>query len=289
MKDDVRQYWERHPNAATLGHGHDPNSREFFEAIERHRYTAEPCIQEMAEFERWGGRLVLEVGCGMGTDLRQFSRARANVVGIDLTWSGIRMAKRSFELFGLQGDFVVADAEALPFSARTFDLVYSNGVIHHTPDTPAAVREIYRVTKAAGEARVMVYHRHSYFAKVWVGLMVMPILRVLLWLFPKGRLPAIVTSRIPAGLDNLYQVVARIGCSYEKVLTLCTDPSLPGEGNANPLSRVYSRREADKLFGSFRSRSIFVRQLYHAGFLPAFLHRWLERRVGWFLFVRAVK
>jgi ubiquinone/menaquinone biosynthesis C-methylase UbiE len=172
LKESVREYWEKNPNAAAIPEGRSRETREFYEAVEAHRYKAEPCIREMAEFEEWKGKRVLEVGCGMGTDLRQFAAGGADVVGIDLTWQGIAMARKAFALFGLCGNFVVADAEMLPFPEEMFDLVYSNGVIHHTADTAATVREIHRVTKTRGEARVMVYHRNSYFARVIVGMII---------------------------------------------------------------------------------------------------------------------
>jgi ubiquinone/menaquinone biosynthesis C-methylase UbiE len=222
----------------------------------------------MAEFDSWNGKLILEVGCGIGTDLRQFALNGAHVVGIDLTPNGIAMAKRGFELFGLKGNFVVADAEALPFSSDSFDMVYSNGVIHHTPDTAATVREIHRVVRPGGQARVMVYHRSSYFAKVIVGMIVAPTLRVLSFVYPGGRLPAVLRHVIPQGLCNMYDIVVKKGYSHET---------------------VFSRSQVKDLFASFASIKTFVRQLYYADFLPKWLHRWIERRYGWFLFIQATK
>jgi ubiquinone/menaquinone biosynthesis C-methylase UbiE len=289
LKDAVREYWEKHPNAAAIAAQASPQTRRFYEDVEAHRYAAEPCIREMAEFDRWKGRTVLEIGCGMGTDLRQFASAGAAVVGIDLTWQGIRMAKTAFQLFGLRGAFVVADAEMLPFREESFDLVYSNGVIHHTPDTPATVREIHRVARSGGEARVMIYHRNSYFARVIVGLIIAPAVRTLLTLFPSGRLPSFLDRWVPGGIKNLYLISKERGFSRELIFSLSTDPSQPGPGNANPLARAYTVREATRLFSSFRSTETFIRQLYYADFLPAFLQRWLERRFGWFLFIRASK
>src|SRR2546428_8841143 len=103
LKQAVREYWDKNPNAAALGKDYSPQTREFYERIERHRYQAEPCIVEMAEFNTWSGKRVLEVGCRMGTDLRQFASGGARVIGIDLTWHGIRLAKTAFELFNLPG------------------------------------------------------------------------------------------------------------------------------------------------------------------------------------------
>lgn len=289
MKQRVREYWERHPNALARGMGHEPGTKEFFGAVAAHRYTAEPCILEMAEFDRWAGHRVLEVGCGMGTDLRQFARGGATVIGVDLTWKAVELGRTGFEEFGLFGAFVVADVEALPFRSGVFDLVYSHGVIHHTPNPQAGVREIYRVVKPGGETRVMVYHRESYFAKVVVGMLVGPAMRVLLWVFPDGKLPHAIDRILPRRLKDMYLILAERGYSPARVLALSTDPSFPGNGNANPLSRCYSRREARELFSLFRFCETHVRQLYYVGFMPMVLRRWVEKRLGWFLFVRAMK
>lgn len=288
LKESVREYWGKNPNAAAIGSGKSRDSREFFETVERHRYQAEPCIREMAEFEKWNGRLVLEVGCGMGTDLRQFASNGARVVGIDLTIEGITLARDAFRLFGRKGDFVVADAEMLPFRSDVFDLVYSNGVIHHTPDTPATVKEIHRVTQPGGQARVMIYHSNSYFARVIVGMMIAPAVWTLLLVFRGRKLPAVLGS-LPVGIRNLYEICAERGYSRETILSLSTDPSRPGQGNANPLARAYTPSEALQLFSPFKNTQTFIRQLYQAGFLPRYLHRWAERRFGWFLFIRSVK
>jgi SAM-dependent methyltransferase len=289
LKQSVREYWEKNPNAAAIAGGHDSHTRKFYEVVAAHRYRVEPCIPEMAEFNRWKAKRVLEVGCGMGTDLRQFAAGGARVVGLDLTWQGIQMAKAAFELFQLTGDFVVADAEALPFKDDAFDLVYSNGVIHHTPNTAAAVHEIHRVLHTGGQARVMVYHRNSYFARVIVGLILSPVLRTLLWFFPHGKLPPFWRHRLPRGVQDMHKILADRGFSKDLLFSISTDPSRPGEANFNPLARAYSRSEATTLFSSFQPVQTYIRQLYYADFLPPRLHDWTQRRFGWFLFIRAQK
>ena len=289
LRDAIREYWEKNPNAMLVGGGEPPGTRDFFDRVATHRYRSEPCIREMAEFDRWANAKVLEIGCGMGTDLRQFAASGATVIGIDLTWQGIQMAKKSFELFGLNGAFAVADAEMLPFRSEYFDLVYSNGVIHHTPDTSASVKEIYRVTRTGGQARVMVYHRNSYFAQVIVGTLIGPAVHLLVIWFRGRSLPKSVKKWLPRGIQNLYVICAERGYSRALILSLSTDFSRPGQGNANPLSRAYTSPEARRLFSSFQSTKTFIRQLYYAGFLPSFMHRWAETRFGWFLFIRATK
>ena len=124
---------------------------------------------------------VLEVGCGLGTDGAQFAKAGANYTGIDLTDAAVDLARRRFELFQLPGTFRVADAERLDFPDNTFDIVYSHGVLHHTPDTAAAVREIHRVLRPGGKAVVMLYHRDSYNYRVNISMLRRTGVQLLRW------------------------------------------------------------------------------------------------------------
>jgi ubiquinone/menaquinone biosynthesis C-methylase UbiE len=162
-KEAVRAYWEASPCGSSLTQA-EPGSKAFFDDIEATRYRLEPFIPEFADFERWRGKFVLEIGVGLGTDFVRFGRAGAKLSGIDLTEASIELVRTRLELEGLDADLRVADAEALPFANGTFDLAYSWGVIHHTPNPHRAVAEIRRVLKPDGEARVMLYSRRSWFA-----------------------------------------------------------------------------------------------------------------------------
>ena len=71
----------------------------------------------------------------MGTDLAQFALHGARVTDLDLSSGHLELAKENFAVRGLQGAFVQHDAESLVFDDNTFDVVYSNGVLHHTPNT----------------------------------------------------------------------------------------------------------------------------------------------------------
>jgi len=157
-KSAVRNFWE----AASCGedlhlHGSDDAA---YEGQKQARYELEPFIPEFAGFASATGKKVLEVGVGLGADHEQFARYGAELFGIDLTERAIAHTRRRFEQLGLQSTLQVADAEALPFDDDSFDVVYSWGVIHHSPDTAKAVREIHRVLKPGGVARVMIYHKH---------------------------------------------------------------------------------------------------------------------------------
>lgn len=162
-KDRVKEFWEDNP-CGTKDVALAPGSARFFAAMERQRYEADDFMPEMAGFERARGVSVLEVGCGVGTDLVQFAKGGARVVGIDLTLAGAKLTRRNLSIYDQPGVSLVGDGEALPFATNSFDLVYSWGVIHHTPDSGKAAIEIVRVTRPGGKVIVMVYNRRSLFA-----------------------------------------------------------------------------------------------------------------------------
>jgi SAM-dependent methyltransferase len=160
-KGRVRAFWERTPCGswdATAPEG----TSEYFAQIERRRYELEPFIPRYADFASTRGQAVLEIGVGLGTDHVQFARAGARLSGVDLTEHGIDLVRRRLELEGLASDLRQADAEHLPFADGSFDVVYSWGVLHHTPDTDRAVREARRVLRPGGRLCVMLYARHAW-------------------------------------------------------------------------------------------------------------------------------
>jgi ubiquinone/menaquinone biosynthesis C-methylase UbiE len=160
-KEQVRGFWNRTPCGswdATAPEG----TRAYYDQIEARRYELEPFIHDFAEFGATRGLEVLEIGVGLGTDHIQFARAGAALHGVDLTQKGIELVARRLELEGLQSALQVADAEQLPFADASFDVVYSWGVLHHTPDTPRAVAEALRVLRPGGRICVMVYARHAW-------------------------------------------------------------------------------------------------------------------------------
>lgn len=163
LKERVRSFWQAEPCGTKTARA-APGTPEFFAQVEDARYRLEPFIPDFAEFHRWRDRDVLEVGVGLGTDFVNFARAGARLTGVDLTEAAVASVRRRLALEGLAADVFVADAEALPFPDASFDLVYSWGVLHHTPSPPAAVAEVHRVLRPGGEARVMLYSRRSWVA-----------------------------------------------------------------------------------------------------------------------------
>jgi ubiquinone/menaquinone biosynthesis C-methylase UbiE len=156
LKEEVRDFWNADPcGSRYLG------DRADFEAHARTRYQLEPYIHEFAGFARSAGKRVLEVGVGMGADYLEWLKAGALATGVDLSSTSLEQAKLRCELAGYAPDLRVSDAEHLPFSDGTFDIVYSYGVMHHSPDTPQCIREAMRVLKPGGTLHIMIYHHPS--------------------------------------------------------------------------------------------------------------------------------
>jgi len=159
LKKEVRDFW----NEASCGERLllDASDKPGFLNQMARRYALEPYIEGFARFDEARNLDVLEIGVGLGADHQRFAEAGARLNGVDLTDRAVEFTRRRFELFGLTSELRVADAEALEFADETFDLVYSWGVLHHSPDTPRAIQEVWRVLRRGGRARVMIYHKHS--------------------------------------------------------------------------------------------------------------------------------
>ena len=139
----------------------EPGTREYFEELVEARHEYGPWMREELGYAYTGGMDVLDVGCGQGIDVSQYAEAGANVTGIDLTPKHAELAAKHVASIGLEAEIINGDAEQLPFEDNSFDRVSSNGVLHHTPDMPAALQEIQRVLRPGGEARIIVYNSHS--------------------------------------------------------------------------------------------------------------------------------
>jgi ubiquinone/menaquinone biosynthesis C-methylase UbiE len=160
-KQRVAEFWD----AAACGEaayalGGDDAER--FEAQRAARTRLEPYIQDFADFFSGRGRRVIEIGVGMGADHMEWALAGPDrLAGVDLTPHAIDLTTRRFAVAGLASDLCVADAEALPIEDGSFDIVYSWGVLHHSPDTEKAFREVCRVLGPGGVAKIMIYHTWS--------------------------------------------------------------------------------------------------------------------------------
>jgi SAM-dependent methyltransferase len=289
LKEQVRAFWQEHPCGTKFADAL-PGSRRFYELVEEHRYTKEWHIPTAAGFAKTKDLDVLEIGCGLGTDGAQFAKAGARYTGIDLTEAAVNLARRRFELFDLRGSFHVADAERLDFPDESFDVVYSHGVLHHTPDTRAAVREIHRILRPGGRAVVMLYHRDSYNYRVNISMLRRAGVHLLRWKAGVKLVHALTGEREDSLRDHARQLRSDHDyLSSNEFLSRNTD------GAGNPLARVYSRAEARELFKDFASvelRPYFLNKRWLpilGPVLPRSVEAKLASRWGWHLWIYAQK
>src|SRR5205085_4649748 len=289
LKERVRAYWQEHPCGSKFSDA-EIGTREFFDRVEQHRYEKEWHIPAAASFESTRGLRVLEIGCGVGTDGLQFARAGATYTGVDLTEAAVDLARKNFESAGMPGQFRMSDAERLDFTDESFDIVYSHGVLHHTPDIEAAVREIHRVLKPGGRAIVMLYHRGSYNYRIGIRVL----RRAGAGLLKSESGIKIVHRLTGEPVDSLREHAASLrsvngNFSAAELLNQSTD------GAGNPMARVYSRSEARKLFRDFRQvelRSYFLNKRFIpliGKLLPRSIESALASRWGWHLWIYATK
>lgn len=263
-KQHAREQWTEDPCGARYGAKYEFATREFFDEVERHRYQEyAPWMPEVMGFDQFAGMRLLEVGCGMGTDLLQFARGRAVCTGVDLTPRSVEISSFHLGLYGVRADFALADGERLPFADESFDVVYSNGVLHHTPDTAGAVLELHRVLRPGGIAKVMLYHRNSLY--YWTEIVLHR--GILRGHFLRGH-------------------------STQQIMSRYVEYS---EHDARPLVKVYSQRQARKLFGIFSDVKTEVEQMiveelrFLRPLVSDSMFRRLRRSAGWNVIIAATK
>lgn len=204
--------------------------------------------------DRLAGMRVLEIGPGAGAHSALFARHGASVTAVDITFQRARATAAKLVLVGHQGGpsgAMQADAERLPFADDTFDIVYSNGVLHHTRDTEAAIAEAYRVLRPGGKAIIMLYCKSSW--HYWINLVL---------------LTGIVRGALAKGRDWVGHVTEWGGRHRQAV--------------ANPVTRCYTRRGMERLFARFEGLSLRKAEFYFY-LIPGigrFFRRWQLRRYG---------
>ena len=290
LKERVRAFWQANPCGVKFADA-PPGTRQFFELVEAHRYTKEWHIPIAANFAGATGLKVLEIGCGLGTDGAQFAEAGADYTGVDLTEAAVELARTRFELFGVKGKFRTADAENLDFSDGSFDLVYSHGVLHHTPDTQKAINEVQRVLRPGGRAMVMLYHRDSYNYRVNISVL----RRAGAHLLNSEAGVKLVHWMTGEPLESLRQHASLLKTEKQSYLSSEEFLSQNTDGAGNPLARVYSRQEARELFKDYSDvtvKTFFLNKRWLpliGAVLPRSLEARLASRWGWHLWIYATK
>ena len=158
----IREYWNRRIHDLEMT-DEPVGSLAFFDALDEYRFDKLRYLPSVVDFQGYRRRRILEVGCGIGTDLVRFARGGARVTGIDLAARSIELARRNVALHGLRArGLCVADGEALPFEDGHFDVVYAHGVLQYAANPARLVAEAHRVLEPGGEAIFMVYNRYSW-------------------------------------------------------------------------------------------------------------------------------
>jgi len=256
--EDVKNFWNRRP--CNIRHSKkELGTKEYFDEVEKRRYEVEPHIAEFANFSNWGGKKVLEIGCGIGTDTISFAKNGAYITAIDLSEKSIDITKKRFDIYGEHGEIIYADAENLSLfiEDQKFDLIYSFGVIHHTPNPSKVLNEIKKFSSKDTIIKLMFYSKYSW-----------------------------------KGIGFFLQYGWKFKFDYEKTIKYFAEAQL----NC-PIANVYTKKDLEFLFQDFeiieiKKDHIFQYRIdkYINGFLdrkfifkimPNFIFSYLKRTLGW--------
>lgn len=270
-KKSSQSVWGATPAGAIYGGGFEPETKEFFENVLNKRSTQEiPYLFELVSFFSFRNKKVLELGCGAGYDAYEFCKNGADYTGIDIAPENPERTKKHLRFYGYMPNVLVGDAEDLSFKDDKFDIVFSNGVLHHTPDIKKAFQEALRVLKrGGGEFWVIVYHKNSIF--YWLTLLL---------------------------VDHIFRF-GFLKRSFKERLSMIEYTT----SNELPLVNVYSRSTLKKILedAGFKVEAIWVRKLTKQDlpslpllrtlwrFIP---QRWLNfvgKAFGWYLIAKAKK
>ncbi len=273
LKNKVKDWWNNYP--FTYFVKEDAGTWAFFRNVDRKilkwmhwAQNGYPLLSGLIDYEALKGKKILDIACGAGWSTEQFARAGADVTAIDITEKAVDLTKKRFEIYGLKGDILVADAENLPFPDNHFDYVLAWGCLMHTPDTQKAIDEIYRTLKPGGKFGVMMYNKNSFHWRYFI-------------FFGKGILKLKFLKYSKQELANRYTDGAEIGGNF--------------------LTKFYSVSEVKNLFSKFSNLKIdvydnydfldhFPHRFFPLGkFLPLFVKKWVSRKWGLSLWIYGKK
>lgn len=282
----VEQFWSSNPCNSRLSTSDD--RQRYFLEIAQERYKHEPHIPEIARFEDFYGKRVLEIGCGVGTDGRHFSFCGADYVGINLDAGSTELAREGFRVGGYAGRIEQMNAEEMTFREE-FDHIYSFGVLHHSPRPESIAANMYHALKVGGTFTVMLYNRSS----INYRLEIMVLRKLFRYALYPSWSPALV-SKLGLNRDKLEhhrKIMLAGGMTHDRWVSINTD------GPDCPLARVYSAREACRLFSDagfskLRTYSRFFDARHYgklSRLIPGFAVRFLGNRFGWHRIVEGSK
>jgi len=249
---DVKNFWNSRP--CNVKHSEKPlASKEYFDEVEKKKFFVEPHIKSFSEFNLWNGKKVLEIGCGLATAGINFARYGADYTGVELSKESLELAKKRFEVYQCEGNFYEGNAENLSdfLPEEKYHLIYSWGVIHHTPHPEKVIQQVKKYLHKNGTFKMMLYASNS-----WKNYM------------------------IGAGLD---QPEAQYGCPIAYTYTEEEIESLLGD------DFVITSMERDHIFpyqiGPYKQGE-YIKQPWFES-MPDEMFTILEKKLGWHILVTA--
>jgi ubiquinone/menaquinone biosynthesis C-methylase UbiE len=287
---EIREFWDAHPVGADFVEAGEWPA--FFHRYDERRERTEPHIRQEIDRLPLAGRRVLEIGTGQGREAQLMVERGAEYHGIDATPESIRRVQRRFAIHGLRyGSLQRMDASALAFRDASFDIVFSHGVLHHSPTIERAVAEVHRVLRPGGLAVVMLYHRNSINYQLSIRILRRLGIGLLFWP-PSLRLVSRVTGEPIDRLQIHAEELRRQGPGYLRINNFIHRST---DGPRNVYSAVFSNREARTLFKRFdavRLRAHLLNDRHLPGIrrvLGARTRSLLARRYGWHLWIFATR
>jgi len=274
-ESEIQDFWQQHPCDEDFVGGaenYEADYEKFFENYDEFRYRKEPHILECLKNIDFQGKRTLEIGLGQGADAEQIIRLGADWFGLDLTHESTKRVRVRLNLRKLKaGGITNGSAVEMPFADKSFDIVFSHGVLHHIPEIKTAQKEIHRILKPNGEFVVMLYAKNSLNYRLSIALVRR------LGLIGMYLAKPDANGLIGQHIKNAKQTGLRNYLKMENFIHRNTDGAL------NPYSKVYDLREVEKDFPDFEIVKSYKRFM-HAPPLPI-TKLPFEKSLGWHLWV----
>ncbi len=264
LKTKVKDWWNNYP--FTYFVKEEIGSWAFFRNVDRKilkwmhwAQNGYPLLSNLIDYKSLKEKKVLDIACGTGWSTEQFARVDADISAIDITPKAVELTKKRFEIYGLKGNILVADAENLPFPDNNFDYILAWGCLMHTPNTQKAIDEIYRTLKKGGKFGVMMYNKNSFHWRYFIY-------------FGKGILKLKLFKYSKQQLSDRYTDGAEIG--------------------GNMLTKFYPIGEIKEMFRKFSDLKVDIYDNYDildnfphrflplGKILPLFMKKWVSRKWG---------
>ena len=161
--EDVKKFWNDRP--CNVKHSSkEVGTKEYFNEVEKKKFFVEPHIIGFTDFANWEGKKVLEIGCGLATAGINFASFGADYTGVELSESSLELARKRFEVYNQTAEFYSGDAEELSsfVPVESYDLIYSFGVIHHSPHPEKIISEIKKYMNENSVLKIMLYAKDSW-------------------------------------------------------------------------------------------------------------------------------